>query len=138
MQKTWDEKRAYLDTTIRQKLTPTVQEPSEEIDSTGKTAGGSEFTRSYRRTKPRKPRFPGLRENWRKVVVGIVVVPLTGWILIQVYSLNREVGELRVRGEGTEKRLEQLKGDLERLGEQVRQEMDRINDRMNGVPKRRN
>jgi hypothetical protein len=72
-----------------------------------------------------------------KVIVGIVAIPLTSWVLFQLYSLNREVGELRVKGDGMEKRLEQLKGDLERSQEQLRQEMDRINDRLNGVPKRR-
>ena len=134
--KTWDERRTYIDTTIRQKLTPTVQEP-EEIDSTGTTAGGSEFTRSYQRTRSRKPRFPGLRENWLKALVGIVAIPLAGWILVQLYSLNREIGELRIHSEVMEKRLEQLKGDLDHLGDQFRQETDRLNDRLNGAPKRR-
>jgi len=138
-QKTWDERRAYLETTVRPNLTPTAQEPTEGIDPTGATAGGAraELTRLSPRTRSRKPRFPELRENLPKVIVGIVAIPLTSWVLFQLYSLNREVGELRVKGDGMEKRLEQLKGDLERSQEQLRQEMDRINDRLNGVPKRR-
>lgn len=134
-QKTWDEKRSYLETTVQQKPSPTVDERSEEIDSTETTAGGMEVARSYGRTRSRKPGFPQLRENWLKVVVAIIVIPLGGWVLFQLYSLNREVGELRVYIDGMAKRQEELKGDLERLSERLSQEMDRINDRLNGSPR---
>lgn len=134
-QKTWDERRSYLETTVQQKPSPTVDERAEEIDTTETTAGGLEVTRSYRRTRPQRPRFPQLRENWLKVVVAIVVIPLAGWILYQLYSLNREVGELRVNIDGMAKRQDELKKDMESLSERVRQEMDRISDRLN-APRR--
>src|SRR5258707_3014178 len=87
-QKTWDERRSYLETTVQQKLSPTVAERAEEIDSTETTAGGVEVTRSYRRTRSRKPRFPRLQESWLKWAVAIIVIPLAGWILYQLYSFN--------------------------------------------------
>jgi cell division protein FtsL len=136
-QKTWDEKRSYLETTVQQKLSPTVDERAEEIDTTETTAGGLEVTRSYRRTRSRRPRFPQLRENWLKVAVAIVVIPLAGWILYQLYSLNREVGELRVNIDGMAKRQDELKKDMESLSERVRLEMERISDRLN-APRRSN
>jgi cell division protein FtsL len=132
-QKTWDEKRCYLETTVQQKLSPTVDERAQEIDSTETTAGGVEVTRSYQRTRSRKPRFAQLRENWLKAAVAIVVIPLASWILVQLYSLNREVGELRVHIDEMTKRQDELKGDMEKLSERVKQEMDRINDRLNGA-----
>ena len=132
-QKTWDERRSYLETTVQQKLSPTVDEGPEGIDSTDTTAGGVEVARSYRRTRARKSRFPELRENWLKVTVAVVVIPLTSWMLYQLYSLNREVGELRVHIDAMTKRQEELKGDMESLSERVRHEMDRINDQLNGA-----
>lgn len=134
--KTWDERRIYLETTIRQKLSPTVHEHTEEIDSTETTAAGSEVPTSYRPTTARKKsRFATLRGHWPKVAVGLVVVPLAGWILVQLYSLNREVGEIRVRIDGTAQQQEQLKKDLERVDEHVTHEIDRIDNRMNGISK---
>jgi hypothetical protein len=137
-QKTWDERQNYLDTTVRQKLTPTVDEGVENIDSTETTlAPGSEQTPSYRRTRASKPRRSWLREHWRKTlsgIVGTVIVSIAGWALPQLYSLNREVGELRVQVDGTAKQQEQLRGDLARFEDQMRQEMDRMNDRLDRFP----
>jgi hypothetical protein len=140
-QKTWDERRNYLDTTVRKKPTPTVDEGVEDIDSTETTlAPGPEQTPSYRRTRASKPRPSWLREHWRKAltgIVGAVIVSLAGWASYQLYSLNREVGEVRVQVDGTAKQQEQLRGDLARFEDQMRQEMNRMNDRLDRFPRSR-
>lgn len=137
-QKTWDERRNYLDTTVRQKLTPTVDEDVGDIDSTEATlAPGPELTPSYRRTRVSTRRRSWLQEHWRKALAGIVcavIVSLAGWVLYQLYSLNREVGELGVHVDGTAKQQQQLREDLARLEDQMRREMDRMNDRLARLP----
>jgi hypothetical protein len=131
LQKTMVERQRYFETTIGGNPTPTVDEGALEVDSTETTlAEPPELTISYRPTKAPNPHLVLLRENWVKVVAVVVLVPLTGWVLVQLYTLNRELGELHTQVEGIAKDQAQFKGDLERFEDQVRQETNRINDRL--------
>ena len=135
-QKTLFERQAYFETTIRgpSPPSPTVDERTEELDSTETTlAQKTEPTRPYRRTKKRNRSLVWLREHWARWVVGIILVPLTGWILLELYSLNREVGELRTQLNGNSKTQEEYKTDFDRFREDMRQELDRINDRLDHI-----
>lgn len=134
-QKTLDERQIYLNTAVRHKPTPTVDEPVAGIDSTDTTvAPGLERTPSYGRTRTRRRRrFVWLRENWVPTSLVALFIAVAGWIGHEVYSLNREVGELRIQVAGTAKEQDESKGDLERLGEQMRREMDRINERLDHI-----
>lgn len=137
-QKTVVERQRYFETTIRGKPTPTptVDDFGQEVDSTETTlAEGPELLPSYRRTKAPNPHFVLLRENWIKVVAVVVLIPLTGWVLIQLYTLNREVGELHIQMSGTTTEQDKLGKELDRLGEEMRQEIDRINDRLDRANK---
>jgi hypothetical protein len=132
-QKSSADREKYWATTVRQKPTPTVDETTPDFDSTETPLPPiTEKTAPPQPTRRPKRRFSWLRENWLKALgwgVGAVIVPVGGWALYQLYSLNREVGEIRVQIDGGTKQEQQLREDLRRFEDQMRQEMDRMNDR---------
>jgi hypothetical protein len=142
-QKTLAERQDYWESKVKldRKQTPTIGEQSNEFDSTETPLPVEpETTPSYQRTRRPKRKFNWLREHWLGVLAGAVVtfvLSLGGWALSQLYSLNRQIGEIRVQVDGTTKQQDQLKGDFQRFEEQVRQEMDRMNDRLDRVPRSR-
>jgi hypothetical protein len=125
----------YWQTTIGGNPSPTVAEGATGSDSTESTlAESTEPTPSYRRrTKAKGSKRSWLKEHWLNLVV-VIVIPLVGWILYQLYSLNREVGEVRVKMDGFERRELKRDSDDQHQADQTRQEIDRLNDRMNALP----
>lgn len=128
--KTLAEKQEYFETTIRGKVGPTVDEGTARVDSTETTIapGPEKTTPAYRRTrvKKRNPYVLLFRENWGKGLVGVVgavILSLFGWALVQIYALNREVGQLQQNQSDT-------KTDLQRFEDRMTHELDRINDRL--------
>lgn len=136
-QKSLADRQKYFDTTIRQNPGPTVDERNARPDSTETTIEpGIEPTRPYRRptrTKKRSQSARFFREHWAKTVVGLAltaVVGLLAWALVQVYALNREVGQIQTQASATAKDQAGAKTDLERFEDRMTQELDRINDRL--------
>lgn len=140
-QKSPAEREKYWATTVRQKQSPTVDETTLDFDSTETPLPPiTEKTAPPQPSRPPKRRFHWLRENWITALTGTAgtgVLLLGGWALYQTYSLNREVGELRVRVDTTTKQQEQFREDLKRFEDQMRQEMDRMNDRLDRFPRTR-
>lgn len=142
-QKTMAERQKYWETRVKpdRKLTPTVAERANEFDSTETPLPVEpEVTPSYQRTKRPKRKSHWLREHGVKVLIGVgvaAVISLASWALYQLYSLNREIGEIRVRGDGATQQQEQLRGDLQRFEERMQNEIDRMNDRLDRVPRSR-
>ena len=140
-QKSSADREKYWATTVRQKPAPTVAETALDFDSTETPLPPiPEKTAPPQSTRRPKRRFHWLRENWITALTGTAgtgVLLLGGWALYQTYSLNREVGEVRVQVDGTAKQQEQLRGDLARFEDQMRQEMNRMNDRLDRFPRSR-
>jgi hypothetical protein len=131
--KTAAERKQYFDTKILQKGGPTAGDLKPPVDSTETTAApaGPEATR-LRKTerRPKKNRIDKFREQLSfATVTKIVIVPLTAWILFQLYALNREVGQLGVQVQGTAKDQTAAKDDLQRFETQIRGEIDRLDGR---------
>ena len=135
--KTLAEKQEYFQTTIRGKVGPTVDERTAQVDSTETTIapGPEKTTPAYRRTRTKKRnRYADVfRENWGKALVSAIaatIFTLIGWALRQTYSLNREIGELKVKVNTTAQEQSDAKTDLQRFEDWMTQELDRINDRL--------
>lgn len=130
-QKSPTERERYIRSVLNPGPGPTLDDFPENIDATNTTAAEeTELPRSYKSTKGKSSRrkksvLTKLQENWRVAVV-IVVVPVAGWALLSVYTLNREVGELRIQ-------LSDTRSDLQQLKDDSTQRMDRMDDRMNNA-----
>jgi len=137
------ERQDYWETRVKldKRPTPTVDERAPEIDSTETPLPSEpETTRRYQPIRRPRRRFHWLREHWIKVLgatVGAGVVSLGGWALHELYSLNREIGEIRAQVDGATKQQEQLRMDFQRFEEQMQREIDRMNDRLDRVPRTR-
>jgi hypothetical protein len=131
--KTAAERAEYYNSTILRKDGSTAKERRPAVDSTETTAAptGPEPTRL--RKNERRPKKNRTIEKIREqlslaTVTKIVIVPLTAWILFQLYTLNREVGQLGVQVQGVAKDQADAKGDLQRFETEIRSEIHRLDD----------
>jgi hypothetical protein len=70
-----------------------------------------------------------IRDKW----IEMLLMAFVSAILLQMYSLNREAGELKVKLEQTEKTIEKMEKDNEKLEERLQKEIDRIQENANQI-----
>ena len=76
--------------------------------------------------EPESPIGRFFREKWPEVLIGIFLLA----ILLQMYALNREVGELKVKLEQKEIVIDRVNKDAEKMEERLQKEIDRLNQKI--------
>jgi hypothetical protein len=130
------EKRQYWNNVIRSASGPTLEDTTPIIDTTDHSAvADREQTGSVTITKRPPAVFGWLREKTTEILIGAAVL-LLGWILFQLYGLNREVGELKTTPKSFESQVKKvddvlsekiraLSSDLNRLEQRIDSFFDR-------------
>lgn len=94
--KSLEEKRAYWNTIIRAPAGPTVEDKTPIIDTTDSSKEAEEApTGRVTPTKPPSVFVTWLRERLVEIIAFSVFLPVLGWSGCQLYTLNREIGEIR-------------------------------------------
>ena len=93
--KTLEEKRRYWNNVIRTPTGPTLEDTAPIIDTTDRSAMVERERIGHVTTQKTPPViFRWLREKITEIAIGVAIL-LLGWVLVQLYGLNREVGELK-------------------------------------------
>ncbi|MCK6685637.1 MAG: hypothetical protein L6R30_24825 [Thermoanaerobaculia bacterium] len=139
-QKTLQDRRSYFQRTILPKESPTVDLKSIPEDSTDAIqVEPEELTAAAFRSTNRTASWLGqfFRQKGIDVFLSVVATVLLGigsWLAIQVFAMNRELGELRVRYERTtqeaEKRQQDASRELEKTEERLQKALDRLESRL--------
>lgn len=118
------ERQEYFKNTIRRQLEPTIEDSSFDTDSTDVEAPPAEPTRRpYTPTRRPSPLSVYLKDHWPTILVTAVLIPVLAFLLYQLFVLNREVGELKIR-------LDESHQHEERLEKQI----DKLDDKLNPPP----
>lgn len=93
--KTLEEKRRYWNNVIRTPTGPTLEDTVPIMDTTDRSAM-VEKERIGPITTQKMPSafFRWVREQMPEILIGVAIL-LLSWVLLQIYGLNREIGELR-------------------------------------------
>jgi len=93
--KTLEEKRRYWNNIIRPASEPTLEDTTPIIDPTDSSAM-VEKEQTGPITTPKTPPavLRWVRSKTTEILIGAAIL-LLGWVLFQLYGLNREVGELK-------------------------------------------
>jgi hypothetical protein len=121
--KTPTDREEYYENTIRGTgPSPTVETARlDNIDSTAaaKPVGGIETTGRYRPTYQPSGLAKLLREKGLELLIAALIIPLLLWMGYQLYTLNRELGELKVELGGMKAREERKQSELDRLNDRL-------------------
>lgn len=131
-QKSRIDREKYFRDTIRRtpKPGPTVDELFGENDVTGtaEPLDTPTINARYESTRQRPSSLlQHLREKWPEIMIGligVVMVPVLGFLLYTVFTLNREVGELKIQLSEGHSQQERLETQIDKLNERL----DRINE----------
>jgi cell division protein FtsB len=131
-QKTEDERREYYQTTIRPQISPTVEarevpEDSTEIVTRDRSETGISSSTAKRQEPSGIQKF--FREKWAESILFVALI----WLGRELYSHNRELGELHRRLDDATRRQEQVEKDLEKLDERLQKELDRVDAKLEAL-----
>jgi hypothetical protein len=123
--KTLEDRRQYQATTIRKVPTPTVEEPQYVGESTedmrpSDTQSTSPYSPTARSHESALGKF--FKERWPELLVTLL---LAGGAA-QTCSLNREVGELRVRVESATNDQQKVEHDVDKVEDRLQKQIDRL------------
>lgn len=134
--KTSQEKRRYWNNVIRSATESTLEDTTPIMDTTDHSAVvEKERTGPITTTKTPPAVFRWVRGKITEILIGAAIL-LLGWVLFQLYGLNREVGELKTAPahfESQVKKVEEvlsekirtLSSDLNRLEQRIDSFFDR-------------
>jgi len=125
-QKTTAERKDYFDNVIRE-AAPTLEPSDLAFDSTDQTATTSGPERVGRPTPSKAEGWlvRRFREDPFLTIAAPLLVIFLGWGAYQIYSLNREVGEVGTRVDSFRENQEHLRNDLQRVDERAQRGIDR-------------
>lgn len=137
-QKTIEERREYFRTTIRG-TSPTLEELPPTTDSTDVPVDlESEDLIPLTKTKPES----WLSRQFKEETVRTILIPLLilfiGWFGYQVYSLNREVGEIKIEIRTLQDEQKKIPIQIDKLEERSRREIDTKSKRIDRLEERLN
>ncbi len=128
--KTEEERRRYVATMIEPTVSPTLDKGHRASDSTDAVAEEPENVGlagiGRRRTQPSAV-GRWFHEKGIELIVGVLIVGGLLWLARAVYSLNREVGELKERLHSVGTDQERLQKEIERLDERIARDLERRN-----------
>lgn len=124
-----------MQNTVRRQDDSTLEEESiVRFDPTVPEPVRATTERTGQRRSNRKPPPSALgvfvREKWPELLITLVLAGLA----FAVYSLNREVGSLDIKIEGNQPTLQRLDQRLDALDNRFRDEINRLQDRMDRQP----
>lgn len=126
VQKTPEDRENYYSTKIGGVgPSPTLDTQYFDQDSTAAVIPTSdvESTATTQRTARSSALSTFLKEKGLEVLVVVIILGGLGFIVLQLFSFNRELGEFKAREEQREK-------DSERSQERLQSDVNRINDRL--------
>jgi len=131
--KTYAEKRLYIETVIRAKTSPTLED-TPIIDTTDHTAGAEETEpAAYQFTEAPSPIRKFLREKGVELVIGGIILAGLGWGARELYSLNREVGELISNLNNTSSEIGKVEKRLVKQIEGISSAVDKLERRIDSL-----
>jgi hypothetical protein len=126
LQKTPEDRENYRSTRLAGGPSPTLETKRPDSDSTATPVplGETEPTATYRSTRA-EPSWLStlLKQKGAEIIVGVVLLGILSFFFVQLFSLNRELGELKVRQEQHEK-------ESQRREDRQQSEIDRLTDRL--------
>jgi hypothetical protein len=134
VQKTQSDRERYYRNTVKRTPSPTLEEPLIDADSTIATApADTALPNRYVSTRSRpSPLGQHLREKWPEILIGLIGVPVVAFLLWQTFTLNREVGELRMQLTEIQNQGKRLENQIEKLNDRI----DRFNQAPEAAPKK--
>jgi len=118
-QKGLKDRQRYFKTTLGRSPAPTIDDHLFDVDATDVEAPETTTETEYKPTRFSSPRPSALgqflKENWLELVLFAVL----GFLWTQVFTLNREVGELKSQLDDARHREERLENQLDRLNEKL-------------------
>lgn len=132
VQKTLQDRQRYYDTTITPSATPTLDERHFGDDPNSTEVPEEERTgllpRQYRAPDSGLMRY--LKQHGLEILIGVILVPLLVWMAYQLYTLNREIGELRAEVAATSAAEQRTRQDVDRVEERLQKEFERLSNRV--------
>lgn len=128
--KTLGEKRRYWNNVIRATSEPTLEDTTPIIDTTDRSAR-LEKERTGPITIPKTPPavVRWLRGKITEILIGAAIL-LLGWVLFQLYGLNREVGELKMTPANFESQVNKVQEVLSEKIRTLSSDLHRLEQRM--------
>lgn len=140
-QKSIDERREYMATTIRG-IAPTLESELISDESTDVSAITDKgYVGPLTRTKEEPWLRHKLRENLFQAIITIVstvLICFLSWFAYQLYTINREVGELEIKINTLESSNERLSHDIEKAEVRVQREIQKNSERTLNLENRLN
>jgi len=112
----------------KDKLSPTYEEALVEIDTT-ESAPKDEAPQYTDRYKP-APRESSFIKFFREKWPEMIVLLMGGFLALQIYGLNREIGELKVKNDQHEKDSQRYEEDIRKLEERFQKEIDKLDGKV--------
>ena len=134
--KTYEEKREYFKTMIRSPAGPTLEDMGPIIDTTDRLAKIEEKPGGRPKRNPPLKKQINILAPLREHLIELVILAICGafgWLYIQIYGLNREVGEFKNAPKELEKQITNVeKGLSEKIGV-LSSNVNRLEQRMDGL-----
>ena len=139
--KTQADKRLYWETIIRARPGPTLED-TPIIDTTDHTTAVAEEAETPLSHPTKAPSAIGnfLREKRGELLIVVIIIGLLGWSARELYLLNREVGELTSNVNNIREGQSQLNSEIEKVEQRlvrrvegISSEMDRLEQRIDGL-----
>jgi len=121
-QKDLKDRQRYYRTALGRSPEPTVEDDLFEADATDVESARTTAVRDYRPLTYPSERSSAITEYLKEHWLEIVLVAVLGFLFTQLFTLNREVGEMKSRQE-----------DSRRQQEKLETQLDRINDKLNAT-----
>jgi hypothetical protein len=135
--KTEEERREYFNTTIRPESRPTSEDRHPIIDTTDKSSPTEENpTYDAIPTRRPSPTRQFLRENLPGIIVLAIIIPFLAWGGHTLYSLNREVGEIRTGLDSNKEQQDNLKIQIDKLEQRNSEQIAEISSDVNRLVQR--
>jgi len=137
-QKTIEERKEYFRTTIRG-MSSTLEEAPSPIDSTDVPVDvESKSPELLIKTKPESWLYRQLKEEPVRTILLPLLLLFVSWFGYQVYSLNREVGEIKIEIRTLRNEQEKVPRQIDKLEERLRRDIDTNSKRISRFEERLN
>lgn len=125
-QKALKDRQRYFKTTLGRSPAPTIDDNLFEVDATDVEAPETTTETDYQRVRytQSRPSSIGqiLKDRWVEILLTAVIaglITVLGFLYNQLFTLNREVGEMKSQLDDARRREERLENQLDRLNEKL-------------------
>ena len=114
--------------TFIQTQSPTVEDKTSIIDATDTSTPGEKKQETLTTTKPPSPIKRFVHDRLTEIIIIGIAIPLLGFFYHQMYSLNREVGELRSDTSNTKSAQSKLETKIDEALKRLEARIDTLFD----------